>query len=160
MLGDKDIGECYKCKAEFLPKDLKYSEVTDFYIKFFFPQINDIIENAKVELNRFMLNQSKNPENNVRTTLYCELQPFGGDIRKRLPKLMKNNNYMINITSGNDNVVSTIKKIILQSLNLPLKESEIEIRVKGTEISTFETYDMLKSLISSSRSETFYYCKK
>ena len=39
ILEDKSIGECFVCKTQFTLKEVKYSEVTDYYVKKFFPQI-------------------------------------------------------------------------------------------------------------------------
>ena len=50
ILEDKSIGECFVCKTQFTLKEVKYSEVTDYYVKKFFPQIPKLIEDNKAQL--------------------------------------------------------------------------------------------------------------
>ena len=166
MLGNNDIGSCIKCKTQFYIKNIKYSEVTDFYVKTFLPQIANIIEDNKNMLNQFMETEGKKySENNndKKCILKCELRPYKESVlpQNRLPEIIKKyNKFMINIKSENENIVSILKKEIIRRLNVRLKEEEIELRVQGIEISQFPTFKSLKGYLRSDLDEIFHYCKK
>ena len=169
MLGNKEIGSCIKCKSQFYIKNIKYSEVTNFYVKTFFPQISNIIEDNKNKLNQFMetedlKNSNTNTErNDKKYVLKCELRPYKESVlpQNRLPEIIKRyNKFIINLKSENDNIVSILKKEIIRRLNVRLKEEEIELRVQGIEISQFPTFKSLKGYIRPDLDEIFHYCKK
>ena len=166
MLEDKIIGECFTCKAQFNLQNIKYSEVTDFYIKKFFPQIPPIIEENKKHFNQFM--ESEYRAINKDTQKYyiiCELRPYKENIpeENRLAEIIKKNcRIRISINSDNDNVVNFLKKEIIKRLQLNLREDDIEIRLKGIEISQFQTFELLKRFLPNDENELviFYYNKK
>ena len=166
MLEDKTIGECSSCKTQFNLQNIKYSEVTDFYIKTFFPQIPKIIEENKNHLNRFM--ESEFRAINKDTQKYyiiCELRPYKENIPlgNRLSDIIKKGKMKISINSENDNVVNFLKREIIKRLQLyHLGENDIEIRLNGIEISQFQTYNLLKSFLPNDQNEPviFYYNKK
>ena len=58
LLEDGESGICPKCKNHFTERNIKYSEVTDYYIKTFFPEIPKIIEENKLRLNQFMIEEA------------------------------------------------------------------------------------------------------
>ena len=59
LLEDGESGICPKCKNHFTERNIKYSEVTDYYIKTFFPEIPKIIEENKLRLNQFMIEKQE-----------------------------------------------------------------------------------------------------
>ena len=172
MLENNSYGECKVCKAQFNENYIKYSEVTDFYIAKFFPEIPKIIEQNKKLLNEFMESEAKknnklySGEEEVKITLKCQLKPFKENIplEKRLPEIVKqHNNFIINVKNDDDNIVSTIKKQVIKRINMRyLKEEDIEIRWQGLEISQFTTFRSIKEYIPMSSSSTiiFFYNKK
>ena len=113
LLEDGESGICPKCKNHFTERNIKYSEVTDYYIKTFFPEIPKIIEENKLRLNQFMIEEAmKYNENKIQnekeTLLKCELLPFRENVppKCRLPDIKVNENkFMIRIISEADNVV-------------------------------------------------------
>lgn len=163
---NNDIGLCAKCKTQFYINSIKYSEVTDFYVKTFLPQIANIIEDNKNKLNQFMETEGKKYSeinNDKKYVLKCELRPYKESVlpQNRLPEIIKRyNKFMINIKSENDNIVSILKKEIIRRLNVRLKEEEIELRVQGIEISQFPTFKSLKGYLRSDLDEIFHYCKR
>ena len=168
MLGDKEITECFLCKNLFNQENIKYSEITDFYIKFFFPQITQIIEENQKQLNYFIETEAKkyyesNKNEEKKIILRFELKPFKENIlpQNKLPTIhSKSNKFMINIKSENENVISIIKKEVIKRLNLHLKEKDIEIRIQGIEVSQLQTFKLLKNYLSPNLEEIFYYSKK
>jgi hypothetical protein len=167
MLEDKIFGECIICKTQFNFQNIKYSEVTDFYIKTFFPQIPKIIEENKNHLNRFMESESKLMNKDAQKYyIICELRPYKENIPlgNRLSEIIKKNGRIkISINSENDNVVNFLKREIIKRLQLNhLGEDDIEIRLNGIEISQFQTYNLLKSFLPNDQNEPviFYYNKK
>ena len=170
LLEDGESGICPKCKNHFTERNIKYSEVTDYYIKTFFPEIPKIIEENKLRLNQFMIEEAmKYNENKIQnekeTLLKCELLPFRENVppKCRLPEIKVNENkFMIRIISEADNVVKTIKGEVIRRLRMrgSLKEDDIEIRMQGIEISSFDTFESLKNLSINLRdTNTFYYSK-
>ena len=170
MLENGESGTCQKCKNHFTERNIKYSEVTDYYIRTFFPEIPKIIEENKARLNKFMIEESmkynenkiQNEQNNL---LKCELLPFRENVppKCRLPEIKNNENkFMIRINSESDNVVNTIKGEVIRRLRMKgnLKEDDIEIRMQGIEISSFDTFESLKNLsINLKENNTFYYSR-
>ena len=168
ILEDKEIGICPKCNTQFILKDIKYSEVTDYYIKTFFPQVPKIIEENRLMLNKFMESEaqkySEKPNNNI-IILTCELKPYKKNITldNRLPDIVgKNNRFMIQVKSDEDNIVSILKKQTIKRLNLKLKEEELEIRCEDVELSLFKTYSILKEFLKTNQIGiiTFHYNRK
>ena len=173
IIEDKEIAMCPKCNAQFYMKNIKYSEVTDFYIKTFFPQIPSIIEENNEMLNEFMERESKKYSNSINikdeqnNILRCELRPYRMKIlqHNKLPEITnKSNKFKIEIKSDNENIVSTLKKQTIKRLNCKLKEEEIEIRCEDIELSQFKTYNLLKGILKDKLSlngfNIFYYNKK
>ena len=169
MLEDGESGICPKCKNHFTERNIKYSEVTDYYIKTFFPEIPKIIEENKLRLNQFMLeeamkyNENKG-ENEVGKFLKCELIPWRENVppNNRLPEI-PDNKFMIRIMSEEDDVVHIIKGEVIKRLKrkVILKEdNEIELRMGGIEISAFNTFESLRNLpMNVKESNIFYYSK-
>lgn len=168
MLENGESGICPKCKNHFTERNIKYSEVTDYYINTFFPEIPKIIEENKNRLNRFMMaeemkyneNRSQNDEGKF---LKCEILPFRENVPShcRLPEI-NDNKFMIKINSEKDNVLKTIKGEVIRRLKMKgrIKEEDIEIRLQGTELEIFDTFEKLKNLsINLKESNQFYYCK-
>ena len=172
MLENNSYGECKVCKAQFNENYIKYSEVTDFYVAKFFPEIPKIIEENKKLLNEFMESEAKkynklySGEEEVKLTLKCQLKPFKENIpvEKRLPEIVKqHNNFIISVKSDDENIVSIIKKQVIKRINMRhLKEEDIEIRWQGLEISQFTTFRSIKEYIPMNSSSTiiFFYNKK
>lgn len=165
MLDNKEIGECFKCKIQFSPKDIIYSEITDYYVKTFFPQIPKIIEDNIRTLNKFMEAEAKKYSEieEKKIVILCDLRPFKENIppQNRLPAIIqKYNKILINVKSEDENVIGIVKKEIIKRLNLALKEEEIEIRIQGIEVSQIKTFKLLKSFLPSNFQEIFYYSKK
>lgn len=165
--GDQDICACPICKTLFNQKSIKYSEITNFYIDYFFPQITYIIEDSKIRLNNFFESEARSSnidlEESKKNILKCELKPFKENVypQNRLPNInAKNNKFMIIIKSGNENVINIIKKEVIKKLNLSLKEKDIEIRIQGIEVSQLQTFNLLKNYLSPNLEEIFYYSKK
>ena len=165
MLDGKLMGECFKCKTRFSSIDIKYSEVTDFYVNAFFPQIPINTEKNKNEFNKFYETEAEKYEEIKKKrekNLICDLKPFN-DIpsSNRLPTIVeKYNKFIIKIKSEDDNIISTVKKEIIKKLNLKLKEEEIEIRIQGIEVTQLKTFRLLKYYLPPNLKEIFYYCKK
>lgn len=168
MLGDNDYSKCFLCKTVFNLENIKYSEITDFYIKIFFPQITQIIEENKKQFNNFFETEARkyydiNKEEGKKIHfLKCELRPFKEiPPQNKLPKIfLKNNIFMIQIKSENENIISIIKKEVIKRLNMPLKEKDIEIRIQGIEVSQLKTFNLLKNYLSPDMNEIFYYSRK
>ena len=166
MLGDNEIGECVKCKTQFSQHSIKYSEITDYYVNTFFPQIQTIIKENINQLNQFMETESKKYTNTDEPTdimLSVSLKPYRENIptQNKLPEIIKNHSkFMINVKSKDDNIINNVKKEIIKRLNLTLKEDEIEVRVQGVELSDFKTYDLLKLYLDSKAENIFYYSKR
>ena len=166
MLDGKLMGECFKCKTRFSSIDIKYSEVTDFYVNAFFPQIVKITEKNQNELNKFIETEAEKYEEikkEKEKNLICELKPFSENVpsHNRLPTIVeKYNKFIIKIKSEDDNIISTVKKEIIKKLNLKLKEEEIEIRIQGIEVTQLKTFRLLKYYLPPNLKEIFYYCKK
>lgn len=171
MLEDKEIGLCPKCSNQFFLKNIKYSEVTDFYVKTFFPQIPKIIEDNQKLLNDFMKTEAiKNvneqiKEDKKKISLKCELKPNKNYLlpQKRLPEIVNNHyRFIIDVKSENDNIVSILKRQTIKRINIKLREEEIEIRCGNVELSIFNTYKMVKSFLKPNKNGiiTFYYNKK
>ena len=165
MLENKEIGECFKCKIQFGQKDIKYSEITDFYVKTFFPQIPQIIEENISFLNKFMETEAKKYAKiqNKKIVICGELRPFKENIppENRLSTIMERyNKIVIDVDSEDYNVIGFVKKQIIKRLNLALKEEEIEVRIQGIEVSQIKTFKLLKSFLSSNFQEIFFYSKK
>lgn len=169
MLEDGESGTCPKCKNHFTERNIKYSEVTDYYIKTFFPEIPKIIEENKTRLNDFMHNEEKNHtgnkgENEQGTLLKCELLPWRENVTldKRLPEI-PDNKFMIRINSEEEDVVHIIKGEVIKRLRrrvLLKDDNEIEIRMGGIEISAFNTFESLRNLnINLKELNIFYYNK-
>ena len=171
MLEDKKYGECKECKIQFNESNIKYSEVTDFYIQKFFPQIPNIIEDNKIALNKFMdseaskFNNANCPEI-MKFNIKCQLRPCKENINpyNRLNEIMKHNNsIIIGLKSEKENIVSMIKNQVIKRLDLKnLKEDDIELRLQGIEISEFRSFEMLNKLIPINPRETitFFYSKR
>lgn len=163
ILEDKSIGECFVCKTQFTLKEVKYSEVTDYYVKKFFPQIPKLIEESKKKINNFMEDEVNSSKKN-KIVFSCELRPYTDVSQKyRLPDIFtKFNKLNISINSGNDNIVNIIKNEIIRRLKLNITEEDIELRINGTEVSQFETYELLKKGLDINEKETniIYYNKK
>ena len=170
MLENGESGICPKCKNHFTERNVKYSEVTDYYIKTFFPEIPKIIEDNKTRLKQFMDEEAmkyneNRKENEKEKLLRCELIPFreNVDIQNRLPEIKNSENkFMIKILSENDNVVNIIKGEVIKRLRLRnmLKEDDIEIRMQGIEISSFDTFESLTNLsINLNETNTFFYSR-
>ena len=166
MLGNNGIGKCFICNFQFNDYIIKYSEITDYYVNTFFPQIPNIINENVNELNQFMENESKKYSNMITTTnmaLIFELKPFKENIppQNRLPEMIRRHNkFKFNIKSEDEDIISIVKKEIIKQLNLTLKEEEIELRVQGVEVSNFKTFKLLKSYLPSNLEEIFYYSKR
>ena len=170
MLEDKEIGLCFKCFNQFFLKNIKYSEVTDFYIKTFFPQIPIIIEGNKKLLNDFMISEAKKnfevkEEDEKKIVLKCELKPNKQYVppQKRLPEIVNNHyKFMIDVKSENENIVSILKKQTLKRINIKLREEDLELRCGDTELSLFTSYKVLKKFLKPNLNGiiTFFYNKK
>lgn len=172
MLEDKEIGICPKCKTQFILKNIKYSEKTDFYVKTFFPQIPKIIEENNNMLNQFMesesrkYSQSQSNEDNNKIELKCELKPYKKTnipSRNRLPEIVnKHNKIVVGVKSEDENIISILKKQIIKRLNYNLKEEDLEIRCNDIELSSFNKYKLVKSFLYQNQYGiiTFYYSKK
>ena len=171
MLENGESGICPKCKNHFTERNIKYGEVTDYYIKTFFPEIPVIIENNKKRLNQFMEQEAmKYNENRSQDekgkNLKCEIIPFKESVspKDKLPEInTSSNKFMITIKDGKENVVDIIKGQVIKKLNKRgiLKEDDIEIRMQGIEISQFKTYEELKNLpMNLDETIPFYYSKK
>ena len=171
LLEDQEIGICPICKNQFLLKNVQYSEVTDYYVKTFFPQIPKIIEDNNNMLNQFMQSESKkytdtqNSQIENKNILKCELKANKNNIpqQNRLPDITnKHNKFIIEIKSENDDVVSILKRQTIKRLNLRLREDELEIRCQNVELSTLKTYKNLTMFSKPNQSGiyTFYYNKK
>ena len=156
ILENKEVGQCIICHTQFFIHDIKYSELTDFYINIFFPEISKIIEKNKNSLNSIM-----NENKSVNLTIRCELKPFTENVPKsnRLPKI-QNNKFMFDIKYEKEDVVTIVKKEVIKRLKIKLKEEEVELRIQGIEISGFKSYELLKKLIPFCYQETYYYNKK
>ena len=156
ILNNKDVGQCIICHNQFFFHDIKFSEITDFYVNMFFPQIPKIIENEKYSLKSFIIETT--PKD---LTIRCELKPFLESVpnQNRLPKI-PNNKFIFEIKSEKEDVVSIVKKEVIRRLRIKLKEEEIELRIQGIEISGFKSYELLKKLIPLCRQEIYYYNKK
>ena len=168
MLEEKEIGICPKCKNQFFMKNIKYSEVTDFYVKTFFPQIPKIIDDNNNLLNQFMESEAKKytgsqmSEDSNEVILKCEIIAYKFNIpeQKRLPDV-KHSKFIATIKSDNEDIVSILKKQIIKRVNLKLREDELDIRFQNVEISTFINYKQFKSLKPNQNGiNTFYYSKK
>lgn len=171
LLEDKEIGICPTCGNQFLLKNIQYSEVTDYYVKTFFPQIPKIIEENNNMLNQFMESESKKytdtptSQYENKNILRCELKANKNNIpiQNRLPDITnKHNKFMIEIKSENDDVVNILKKQTIKRLNSRLREDEIEIRCQNVELSTFKKYKNLTMFLKPNQNGivTFYYNKK
>lgn len=169
MLEEKEIGICPKCKNQFFMKNIKYSEVTDFYVKTFFPQIPKIIEENNNLLNQFMESEAKKytgsqiSEDSNEVILKCEIIAYKFNIpeQKRLPDV-KHNKFITTIKSDNEDIVSILKKQTIKRVNLKLREDELDIRFQNVEISRFINYKQFKSFLKPNQNgiNTFYYSKK
>ena len=169
ILEDREIGICPKCNNQFILKNIKYSEVTDYYIKTFFPQVPEIIEENNLMLNQFMVSEarkySENRNINDKHVLICELKPYKKNIapQYRLPDIMsKHSRLMVDVKSDQDNIVSILKKQTIKRLNQKLREEELEIRCEDVELSVFKTYSILKEFLKPNQNGTitFYYNKR
>ena len=171
ILNGKKYGQCIKCKTQFNEKNIRYSETTDFYIRAFFPQIPKLIEENINMLNNFMENEARkigytSSGEDEKINVICQLKPFKESIpyQYRLPEIMrKQNNFIVNLESENENFVSILKNQLIKRLNMGnLREDDIELRLQGIEISQFNTFKMLKSFSGLNPSETitFFYNKK
>jgi len=169
MLENGESGICPKCKNHFTERNIKYSEVTDYYIKTFFPEIPKIIKENKDRLNKFMIEEAmkyneNRSQDNEGKFLKCEIKPFRENISPqcRLPEI-NDNKFMIKINSEKDNVVNTIKGEVIKRLRMKgrIKEEDIEIRVQGIDVNRFETFKALKETdyINLKESNVFYYSK-
>ena len=170
MLENGESGICPKCKNHFTERNVKYSEVTDYYIKTFFPEIPKIIEENKLRLKQFMEQEAmKYNENRTESEkgklLKCELIPFRENVEPkfRLPEIKSNENkFMIRITNEEEDVVKTIKDEVIRRLRMKdvLKRDDIEIRLQGIEITSFDTFKSLSELhINLLESNAFYYSR-
>ena len=170
MLENGESGICPKCKNHFTERNVKYSEVTDYYIKTFFPEIPKIVEENKARLKQFMEQEAmkyneNRKENEKEKLLRCELVPFKENVehKSRLPEIKNTENkFMIKIITGHENVVNMIKGEVIKRLKMRgvLKENDIEIRMQGIEISSFDTFESLNNLsINLTESNIFYYSK-
>lgn len=171
MLEDKEIGICPKCKTQFILKNIKYSEKTDFYVQTFFPQIPKIIEENNNMLNQFMESEARKyaklqaNEGDNKAEIKCELKPYRRNIpiEKKLPEIMnKHNKIIVGIKSESDDIIGTLKRQIVKRLNHNLKEDQLEIRCDDIELSAFKNYKLVKSLLKPNQNGmiTFYYSKK
>jgi hypothetical protein len=166
MLGDKEIGECVKCKTQFSQHSIKYSEITDYYVNTFFPQIKEIINGNINQLNQFMETESKNyttTEEESEITLVVVLKPYRENIptQNKLPEIIKNHSkFKLTVKSKHENIINEIKKEIIKRLNSTLKENEIELRIQGVELSDFKTYELLKLYLDTKSENIFYYSKR
>ena len=172
LLEDKESGMCPKCKNHFTERNVKYSEVTDYYIKIFFPEIPKIIEDNKSRLNKFMGAEAmklveKNNQGDKIKKLKCEIRPFKENVshKHRLPEISNNHNkFLIKIDNEKFDVVNAIKKEVTKRLNMTgvLNSDNIDIRMQGVEISTFTTFEGLNKCFNLNLNENniFYYSKK
>jgi hypothetical protein len=168
MLENGESGICPKCKNHFTERNIKYSEVTDYYINTFFPEIPKIIAENKTRLNNFMIEEgmkyNENRSQNVTGKfLKCEIFPFKENVPSHciLPEI-NDNKFMIKINSENDNVLKTIKGEVIRRLKMKgrIKEEDIEIRLQGADLEIFDTFKKLKNLqINLKESNEFFYCK-
>ena len=170
MLEDTESGTCPTCKCHFTERNIKYSDVTDFYIGKFFPEIPKIIEKNKERLNKFMeqeamkYNQNKSPsEKGIQ--LKCEIKPFTESVssENRLGEPILGNKFFIKIVTCKEDVVEIIKGEVIKRLNLKgkLKTEDLELRMQGIEVSQFKTFENLRSLPTNlSENIIFYYSKR
>ena len=169
MLENTESGICPKCKNHFTERNIKYSEVTDHYIKIFFPEIENIIRQNKTKLVQFMeseamkYNENKSKEEKGKQ-MKCEIKPFRESVPdKNKMREIQDNKFIINISSEQEDVVDIIKSQVIRKLNMRgiLKSNDIEIRMQGIEISPFKTFEDLKNLpMNLDEIITFYYSKK
>ena len=169
MLENTESGICPKCKNHFTERNIKYSEVTDHYIKIFFPEIENIIKQNKTKLVQFMeseamkYNENKSKEEKGKQ-MKCEIKPFRESVPdKNKMREIQDNKFIINISSEQEDVVDIIKSQVIRKLNMRgiLKSNDIEIRMQGIEISPFKTFEDLKNLpMNLDEIITFYYSKK
>lgn len=171
MLEYKQFGNCPKCKTKFENKDIKHSEVTELYLKTFFPQYaqNDIkIDNlGKKELKKDEQNKENEEEENEKIVLNCELRPLKEKIKleNRLPQMMTRYRKIgLVVKSGKDDVVNILKKYILGKLNMKgLKEKkDMGLVLNDCELSEFSNFSMMKQFFEINPKETisFFYYKK
>lgn len=159
MIEDKEIGICQKCNTQFVLNNIKYSEITDFYVKTFFPQIPKIIEYNNKILNDYMQAESKNhPEivnaqEEQKTILKCFLRALKNIKNKnKLPDIsVKHNKIMVEVKSENENIVSILKRQIIKRLNAKLREEELIIFCNGIELSQLKTYKLLKNFLKPNK---------
>ena len=168
MLENTESGICPKCKNHFTERNIKYSEVTDHYIKIFFPEIENIIRQNKTKLVQFMeseamkYNENKSKEEKGKQ-MKCEIKPFRESVPdKNKMREIQDNKFIINISSEQEDVVDIIKSQVIRKLNMRgiLKSNDIEIRMQGIEISSFDTFESLTNLsINLNETNTFFYSK-
>ena len=159
MIEDKEIGICQKCNTQFVLNNIKYSEVIDYYVKAFFPQIPKIIESNNKILNDYMEAESRNhpeivnAEEEKKIVLKCFLKSLKNNkVKNKLPDIsQKHNKIMVEVKSENENIVSVLKRQIIRRLNAKLKEDELKINCNGVELSQFKTYKLLKNFLKPNK---------
>ena len=159
MIEDKEIGICQKCNTQFVLNNIKYSEVIDYYVKTFFPQIPKIIESNNKILNDYMEAESRNhpeivnAEEEKKIVLKCFLKSLKNNkVKNKLPDIsQKHNKIMVEVKSENENIVSVLKRQIIRRLNAKLKEDELKINCNGVELSQFKTYKLLKNFLKPNK---------
>lgn len=170
-LENQELGICPQCKTLFNENNIKYSDVTDDFLKIFFPQYQKTMQEYIKSINDFMETEKRkgiksNSEiDGENIELICELKPFKENVslENRLGELNpEKSKIKLIIRSESDNIVKQLKDYIIQKLNTPnLNENNLEIRLQGIEISEFRTFEEFKNLIEVNLKEiiTFFYSK-